>query len=88
MPERLQLELWSVPVCSKAEIIDKVGWQSHRRESTESMAHRKTAHREVFLEERKSCVRINAWFSAGCQICVTSRKWLNFQQQKKISAMY
>ena len=53
MPERLPSELWSVSVCSKAEV--KVGWQGHRRESRESMAHRKAAHREVYLEEREGC---------------------------------
>jgi len=53
MPERLRPELWSVPVCSKAEIIDKVGWQSRRRESRESTAPWKAAHKEVLQEERE-----------------------------------
>lgn len=42
-----------MPVRSKAEIIDKVGWQSHRRESTESTARRRAARREVLQEERE-----------------------------------
>lgn len=51
------LELWSVPACSRAQIIDKVDWECHRKESAESMACRKAAHREVILEKRGGCCR-------------------------------